>query len=46
LDNLNCKTYYDEYDKVVKSTNLDYYNKMNEISKFASVAPKFQPKQG
>jgi hypothetical protein len=44
--NLNCKTYYDEYDKVVKSTNLDYYNKMYEILKFASVAPKFQPKQG
>ena len=44
--NLNCSTYYEEYDKVVKSSNLDYYDKMNQISKFASVAPRFQPKQG
>jgi len=44
--NQSCVAAYRDYDEVVKSTNLNYYNAMNQISKFASVAPKFQPKQG
>jgi hypothetical protein len=44
--NNDCTTAYRDYDEVVKSTNFDYYRVMNDISKFASVAPKFQPKQG
>jgi hypothetical protein len=44
--NNQCTTAYRDYDEVVKSTNFDYYRVMNDISKFASVAPKFQPKQG
>ena len=44
--NQSCVAAYRDYDEVVKSTNLNYYNEMNQISKFASVAPQFQPKQG
>jgi hypothetical protein len=44
--NNQCTTAYSDYKQVVKSTNFDYYMAMNQISKFASVAPKFQPKQG
>ena len=41
-----CKQYFIEFDAVVNSTNFNYYRVMDVISKFASVAPKFQPKQG
>jgi hypothetical protein len=44
--NNRCTTAYRDYDEVVKSTNFKYYDAMNQISKFASVAPKVQPKQG
>jgi hypothetical protein len=45
-DRAACKQYFIEFDAVVKSTDFNYYKEMNVISKFASVAPKFQPKQG
>jgi hypothetical protein len=44
--NQSCVAAYRDYDEVVKSTNFKYYDAMNQISKFASVAPKVQPKQG
>jgi hypothetical protein len=44
--NNQCREAYRDYDEVVKSTNFDYYKSMDDILKFASVAPKVQPKQG
>lgn len=44
--NTYCKAAYDDYDKVVASTGFNNHSRMNEISKFLSVAPKNQPKQG
>ena len=44
--NNQCTAAYSDYDEVVNSTNFNYYKSMNDILKFASVAPKVQPKQG
>jgi len=43
--NNQCTAAYSDYDEVVNSTNFNYYKSMNDILKFASVAPKVQPKQ-
>ena len=41
-----CKQYFNEYDTLANSTDLNYWEKMNQFLQFASVAPKYKPKQG